>query len=117
DAAGRPARVPLRVSASVGRVSLPRELAPGEYELTFTPPEERYPQTAIIAALSIADSAFTAATIKLAARVTVDGEGEPGAHMQISVDARPFPTVIIGPSGRFEVPLVVPPGGRAFGVS
>jgi hypothetical protein len=117
DAAGRPARVPLRVSASVGRVSLPRELEPGEYELTFTPPVERYPQTAILAALSVSDGAFAAATIRLAARVTVDGEGEPGARMQISVDGKPFPAVVIDEHGRFSVPLVVPPGGRALGVS
>jgi hypothetical protein len=117
DAAGRPARAALRISSSVGRVSPPREVSPGEYALTFTPPAERYPQTAILAALSIADGAFAAATIRLSARVTVDGEGEPGARMQILVDGKSFPAVVIGADGRFSVPLVVPPGGRAIGVS
>ena len=117
DAAGRPARAALRVGASVGRVSPARELAPGEYQLIYTPPDERYPQVAIVAALSIADGAFAAAPIRLAAHITVQGEGEPGASMQIAIDGRELPAATVGADGRFSVPLTVPPGGRAVGVS
>ena len=117
DAAGRPARAALRIAASVGRVGALREAGIGEYAFTYTPPDDKYPQVAIVAALSIADGAFTAAPIRLAARVTVTGEGEPGAKMTLSVDGREFPSTIVGADGRFSVPLVVPPGGRATGVS
>ena len=70
-----------------------------------------------MAALSVADGAFTAAPIRLAARVTVTGEGEPGASMTIAVDGREFPPTTVGADGHFSVPLVVPPGGHATGVS
>jgi hypothetical protein len=117
DAAGRPAPAPLRVGASVGRVNAAHEVAAGEYVFDFTPPDERYPEVAIVAALSIADGSFAAAPIRLWARVTVEGEGEPGATMRIAVDGREFPATTIGADGRFSVPIVVPPGGRAVGVS
>ena len=117
DAAGRPARAALRIAASVGRVGALRETGSGEYAFTYTPPDDKYPQVAIVAALSVADGAFTAAPIRLAARVTVSGEGEPGAKMTIAVDGRDFPATTVGPDGRFSVPLVVPPGGHATGLS
>ncbi|MGZ3438126.1 MAG: hypothetical protein ACXVDD_01335 [Polyangia bacterium] len=117
DAAGRPARAALRVGASVGRVGALVEGAPGEYSFSYTPPDEKYPQVAIVGALSVADGAFAAAPIRLAARVTVQGEGEPGATLTIAVDGREFPPTIVGADGRFSVPLVVPPGGHATGHS
>lgn len=117
DAAGQPARAPLRLGASVGRLSSLKEVAPGDYRAVYTPPEERYPQVAILAAVSVADGAFAAAPLRLAARVTVPGEGEPGATMTIAVGGRSFGPQTIGPDGRFAIPLVVPPGGRAVGTS
>lgn len=117
DAAGRPAAAPLRVSASVGTVGAAREVAAGEYSIDYTPPEARYPEVAIVAAFSVSDGAYAAAPLKLAAHVTVDGEGEPGASMKISVDGQPPAATTIGADGRFSLPLLVPPGGHAVGVS
>ncbi len=117
DAAGRPARAPLRFGASVGRVSPPEEVTLGEYRATYTPPDERFPQVVILAALSVADGAFAVGTCRLAARVTVNGEGEPGASMEIAVDGRLFGPEKIGADGRWALPLVVPPGGHAVGTS
>jgi Carboxypeptidase regulatory-like domain len=117
DAAGRPARSPLRLGASVGRVSAPEEVGPGEYRAVYTPPEEKFPQVAIVAALSVADGAFASAACALAARVTVTGQGEPGASLAIAVDNRTFGPLSIGKDGRWALPLIVPPGSRAIGVS
>jgi hypothetical protein len=117
DAAGRPARAALRVGASIGRIGVLHESSPGEYTMSYTPPEQKYPEVAIVAALSVADGAFTAAPIRLAARVTVKGQGEPGATMTLSVDGHPFPSTIVAADGQFSVPLVVPPGGHTTGVS
>jgi hypothetical protein len=117
DPAGRPARAPLRLGASVGKISAPVESAPGDYRATFTPPDEKFPQVAILAVLSVADGAFAVATCPLAARVTLNGEGEPGARMEVTVDGRGFGPVEVPSSGRFALPLVVPPGGRAVGTS
>jgi hypothetical protein len=115
DAAGRPARAPLRLGTSVGRVSAPIESAPGEYRAVYTPPDDRFPQVAIVAARSVADGAFAAAACRLFARVTLEGRGEPGAAMRITVDGKTYGPVSIGGDGRFALPLIVPPGGRAVG--
>jgi len=117
DAAGRPVRAPLRAGASVGTLSPLVESTPGEYRAVYTPPEARYPQVAILAAMSLADGAFTAAPLKLAGRLPVSGQAEPGGSMQILVDGRPFGPEPVDRNGRFTVHIVVPPGGRAVGVS
>jgi len=117
DLLGRPVRAPLRIGASVGKLSRLEEKAPGEYQATYSPPDERFPQVAILAAVSVADAAFAAAPLRLSARVTVPGEGEPGGTMQIAVDGRTFGPQPIGPDGKFAIPLVVPPGGHAVGLS
>jgi hypothetical protein len=117
DAAGRPTRAPLRVGASVGKVSALKEVEPGEYRALYEPPEERFPQVAIVAALSVSDGAFASCPIKLYARISVSGEGEPGGTMQIVVDGRTFGPQSIDAQGRFSVPVIVPPGGRAVGTS
>jgi hypothetical protein len=117
DASGQPVRAPLRIGASVGRLSRLEEVTLGEYRASYTPPVERFPQVAIVAVLSVGDGAFAATPLKLAARVTLDGEGEPGASMRVIVDGRSFGPQTIGADGKFALPLVVGPGGRAIGVS
>jgi hypothetical protein len=117
DAAGRPARAPLRIGASVGKLSSLEELGPGEYQATYSAPDDKFPQVAILAAISVADGAFAAVPLKLAARVTVPGEGEPGGSMSITVDGKTFGPQPIDEQGRFAIPIVVPPGGRAVGTS
>lgn len=119
DAAGRPARAPLRLGASVGRLSPLRESAPGQYEATYSAPEDKFPQVAILAAGSIGerDAGFAAAPLRLSARVTLPGEGEPGGSMTVNVDGKSFGPQPIGPDGRFAIPVIVPPGGKAIGTS
>ncbi len=116
DAAGRPTAAPLRLGASVGRVGVPTETAPGEYRAVYEAPETRFPQVAILAATS-EDGGYAAVALPLAARVTVEGQAEPGGRITINVEGRAFGPQAVGPDGRFAVPVVVPPGGRAFGVS
>jgi hypothetical protein len=117
DAAGRPTRAPLRIGTSIGKLTHVEETTPGEYRALFTPPEEKFPQVAIVAAVSVADGAFAAVPLKLFARVTVNGEGEPGASMKLAIDGRDVPPEVIGANGKFAIPLVVPPGGRASAVA
>ncbi|HEY3356952.1 MAG TPA: hypothetical protein VGQ83_27125, partial [Polyangia bacterium] len=116
DARGQPARAGLRLSTSVGTVGAAREVAPGEYAATYRPPRERFPQVALILALSVADGAFAAHALPLHASIVVPGEGEPGAAMRIIVDGRTFGPTTVDAGGRFRLPIVVPPGGRAVGV-
>ncbi len=117
DPVGRPARAALRLGASVGRLSAAREISLGEYQATYTPPDEKFPQVAILAVHSLGDGAFAVAPLKLAARVAVPGEGEPGGKMEIAVDGKTFGPQPIGADGKFSIRLVVPPGARVHGMS
>jgi hypothetical protein len=122
DANGRPRAVPLRVGASVGSVGPVEEIGPGDYRARYTPPDERFPQVAILTAVALGEGGaaavgVAAATLRLAARITVSGVGEPSASMAVTVDGRSFGPTTVGADGRFQLPIVVPPGGRAVGVS
>jgi hypothetical protein len=116
DATGAPARAGLRLSTNTGSIGVAREVAPGEYVATYRPPRERYPQVALILAVNVADGAFAAHSVSLHAAIVVPGEGEPGGTMRIVVDGRTFGPVAVDEQGRFKLPLVVPPGGRAVGI-
>jgi hypothetical protein len=116
DAAGKPSPAGLRLSASTGVLGRVTEVAPGEYRATYKPPREKFPQVALILALSVGDGAFATHALPLHAAVVVPGEGEPGGQMRILVDGRLFGPVKVDERGRFKLPIVVPPGGRAVGV-
>jgi hypothetical protein len=120
DAHGRPRAATLRLGASVGALSPVEEMGPGEYRARYTPPVERYPQVAILVAVALDEggaAAVAATAVRLAARIAVSGVGEPGASMSVTVDGRTFGPTPVGADGRFQLPIVVPPGGRAVGVS
>lgn len=117
DAAGRPVRAALRLGVSVGEISPPVETAPGDYRATFRAPEARFPQVALIVASSPADGAWAVARLPLAARVTVEGTAEPGSSMIVLVDGKPFGPRPVAPDGKFALPVEVPPGARAVGLS
>jgi hypothetical protein len=116
DAAGKPAPAGLRLSASTGVLGRVKEVAPGDYAATYRPPREKYPQVALILALSVADGAFATHALPLHAAIVVPGEGEPGGQMRIVVDGRTFGPAKVNERGQFKLPIVVPPGGRAVGV-
>jgi len=116
DATGKPAAAGLRLSASTGVLGRVKEVAPGEYRATYRPPRDRFPQVALILALSVGDGAFAVHALPLHAAIVVPGEGEPGGQMRIIVDGRSFGPVKVDERGQFRLPIVVPPGGRAVGV-
>jgi hypothetical protein len=116
DAAGKAAPAGLRLSTSTGSLGRVTEVAPGDYRATYRPPREKFPQVALLLALSVADGAFATHALPLHAAVVVPGEGEPGGQMRIVVDGRSFGPVKVDEQGRFKLPIVVPPGGRAIGI-
>ncbi len=117
DPAGQPAAAALRLGASIGHLSAPAQVAPGQYIAHYTPPADRYPQVALLVALSVTDGAFATAPLALAAPVRVDGHGQAGASMSILVNQRTFGPVTIDTDGTFALPIIVPPGGHAMGRS
>ena len=117
DATGKPLAGRPRLGASVGKVGplVPRGI--GTFVATYTPPEQRFPQAALLVATAPTLGAFALAPLRLVARVAVPGEGEAGGTMQIAVDGKVFGPVPIGVDGKFTLPIVVGPGGRAVGTS
>jgi hypothetical protein len=119
DGNGRPLAGDLRVSSNIGRVSTPVASGSGDWRAVFTPPDDRFPQVALIAAAATTASGtvFSAVSLRLAARINATGAGEAGAKMVIAVDGKQFGPTEIGADGRFSLPIVVPPGGKAMGTS
>ncbi len=125
DAAGRPVTAaPIQVTANVGRVEPAQELGGGRYRAVFIPPDDPFPQVAIVMAVNPRSArldrvAVGRAVVPITARVKLPGETAPGTRMQMRVAGRVFGPVRADARGRFELPILVPPGidrGRATSI-
>ncbi len=110
---------PLRGSVNVGVLGEIEPVEPGVYEASYTPPEERFPQVAVIALWRETGPDATVAFFRLpllgTARVPV--HTVPGAGVAVSVGGRHFGPFEADEQGRAEARLVVPPGPRHAMVS
>ena len=116
DEHDRPAELPsgaLRLGASVGTLSTPIPAGPGEYRATYTAPSQRFPQISILVARGPGDAVATR-PLPLHARTNLEGRAERGGAVTAVVDGARFGPFPVSASGRFAVPVVVPPGGHAF---
>ncbi len=125
DAAGRPVTAaPIQITANVGRVEPVQELGDGRYRAVFIPPDDPFPQVAILMAANPRSArldrvAVGRAVVPITARVRLPGETAPGTRMQMRVAGRVFGPVRADARGRFELSILVPPGidrGRATSV-
>jgi hypothetical protein len=125
DAAGRPVTAaPIQITANVGRVGPVRALGDGRYRAVFIPPDDPFPQVAILMAANPRSArldrvAVGRAVVPITARVELPGETAPGTRMQMRVAGRVFGPVRADARGRFELPILVPPGidrGRATSI-
>ncbi len=99
-----------RLSTNVGRVSPPRRTGERSFELTWTAPDTRFPQYAIIAAAWDEPVARNYAVVKLAAAVSPAFRTGPGDEVTVDVGTRRFGPAQASPTGEVRVPLVLPPG-------
>ena len=119
-APGRPdldARPP-EVVASSGRVRDLVAEGSGRFRATYEPAATRHPEVAVLLALAPrcplcpTPRAVGHAIVPLAAAIEIPGESEPGARTTLAVAGRRFGPVTADGSGRFRVPVVVPPGAH-----
>ncbi|WP_242343233.1 hypothetical protein [Anaeromyxobacter terrae] len=117
DGAPDPAAATPLLVAAPGRISAPTAAGPGRWRATYTPAAGPRPEVAVVVALSPrcplcpTPRAAGGAALPIAAAVELPGRSEPGARTTVIVAERSYDAVADG-SGRFRVPIVIPPGVR-----
>jgi hypothetical protein len=124
DPLGRPwPGQPLSISVNVGQASAIEELGGGVYRANYEPPDDPYPQVALIMVANPRGArldrvAVGRAVIPITARIELPGRTEPGTRVQMSVAGRTFGPVSAERSGDFKLPILVPPGfGQGLAIS
>jgi hypothetical protein len=101
--------VPL-VTTNVGRIERVRAVAAGKFEADFLPPEEAYPQVAIVAAVSGERCGWAA--IPLSGRGVAVARSAPYAPIRVTIGGASFGPVHADASGEARVPVIAPAGAR-----
>jgi hypothetical protein len=106
------------VRANVGRVEELTRVAPGTYRARYILPATRYPEVAVLVALSAwphpqsIHGAYGKILVPLAAAVELAGDTEPNAQISITVAGTTYGPAQAAANGSFRLPVVVPPGNR-----
>ncbi len=119
-----PDSAPPVLRANVGEISALEPLRPGEYRARYQLPSTRYPEVAVIVALSAwphpqsVHGVFGAVRVPLASAIELPGQTEPNATMSITIAGQTYGPVQAAADGRFRLPVVVPPGyGTGIGTA
>lgn len=109
---------PPVIRANVGQVDAPVRVGPGLYRARYTLPPTRYPEVAVLVALSAwphpqsIHGAYGRMLVPLATSLDLTGRTEPEARMSIEISDVTYGPVRAGKDGRFKIPVVIPPGQR-----
>ncbi|WP_375773791.1 hypothetical protein NR798_19490 [Archangium gephyra] len=107
---------PPVLRANVGRVEELERTGPGTWRARYVLPDTRYPEVAILVALSAWPhpesiyGAYGKVLVPLAASVELPGRTEPNADLSATIAGTTFGPVKAAPDGRFRLPVIVPPG-------
>jgi len=107
---------PPVLRANVGRVEELERTGPGTWRARYVLPDTRYPEVAILVALSAWPhpqsiyGAYGKVLVPLAASVELPGRTEPNADFSVTIAGTTFGPVKAAPDGRFRLPVIVPPG-------
>ncbi|HYO53764.1 hypothetical protein [Archangium sp.] len=107
---------PPVLRANVGRVEELTRTGPGTWRARYVLPDTRYPEVAILVALSAWPhpqsiyGAYGKVLVPLAASVELPGRTEPNADLSVTIAGTTFGPVKAAPDGRFRLPVIVPPG-------
>lgn len=97
--------------ANVGAISPPARDG-NELRATFTPPTERFPQLALIAAIDETGALVDWLAIPMAGRAVMRVDTDPRAEVAVRVGGTEFGPVEASPRGVAEIPIIVPPSIR-----
>lgn len=102
--------VPIALAVSAGSITLPKLGSDGMLHATYRPPEERYPQVAIVVAHSEDGGLVDWATIQLVGRPLVSAHSEPNTPLRVQVAGDEFGPIRTDGQGKAELRVLVPPG-------
>ena len=104
----------VEVFSSVGTVGEPQAIAPGRFQASYTPPKQRFPQLAILAAVARTSTGPTFAwtVLPLWGQGAAEVKTQPGAEVTLRIGERAFGPVVAGADGRARVTVIAPPGVR-----
>lgn len=109
---------PPILRANVGTIEPLVQIAPGHYQTQFLLPSTRYPEVAVVVAFApwphpgSIHGAVGSLLVPLASAIDLPGRTEPNAQMSIEIGGVTFGPVHASADGRFQLPVVVPPGHR-----
>ena len=109
---------PPEVVASSGRVRRVTPAGPGRFRAVYELAATRYPEVAVLLALSPrcpicpTPRAVGYAIVPVAAAIDLPGTAEPGVRTTVTIAGRSFGPAVADRAGRFTIPVVVPPGVR-----
>lgn len=109
---------PPVLQANVGTIEAIEVATPGHYRVKYLLPGTRYPEVAVIVAFApwphpgAVHGAIGTLLVPLATAIDLPGYTERNAQMSIEIAGVSYGPARAGPDGRFELPVVVPPGHR-----
>lgn len=113
-----------RLSTSTGQLGPLVQEAPGRWSAPFTAGPARFPEVVVITAArpwpDEGSPAFslTHAVLPLSSAIVLPGETRPAVEVRVDIAGQAFGPVRSDERGRFDIPVVVPPGvGAATGTS
>ncbi len=107
---------PPWITPSAGRLGPVEVVGPGRFRARFELPETRWPEAVAFVALAArcpdcaTPRALGAAWLPVAAAIDLPGRTDPGVSTTVEVAGRRWGPVLADATGRFRVPVVVPPG-------
>ncbi len=105
---------PLQGSVNVGTLGEIEEIEPGLHRIVYTPPDRRFPQTAIVALWRDTgpDAPLFFFRLPLVGTARVPIQTRSGASVTVEVEGESFGPFEADRAGRVEARLKVPPGVR-----
>lgn len=115
---------PPVLRANVGELSKVAQIAPGVFQGKYVLPGTRYPEVAVLVALSAwphpqsTHGALGCLRVPLASAIDLTGQAEADAEMTVVIAGTRYGPTRTGGDGRFRLPVVVPPGfGTGLGTT
>jgi hypothetical protein len=110
DAPGRVSDV--RFETNVGRVKRVRAAGSKKWVAHLDPPEQFFPQAAIVVAIATVDGRDVAGwtVVPMWGQGALEVAGEPGSPLEVKIGPRTYGPIPAGPEGTASIPIEVAPG-------
>lgn len=105
-----PESLRAQLFVDVGTLDAPARASDGSWVARYTPPAERFPQSAIFALVSADGAELTWARLALCGVAKVELDSDPDARVSVQIGSETFGPVATDARGHAVLPVVIPPG-------